>query len=555
MYRALATTRYTKDLDKFEEETKKYDSLKSVYANIENNNYDPHTAAMMILSAQDSNFKNYDKELQDKMAKNVAAGFEKVYEGEGDDKKEVGFKVYHDELNIQAPQRGDYFKSPDFWAKLSDEIRSGTVGPLQEQIIKLFGNKKIKAEVNLGDNEAIKGTEIKNFIKENDVNKKAFYTSKNVGGVDAVTGSLVPAIEDGDELWDYYEKTTLPEIKKIIGIEGASAQSAIINPLISMDASIQENYTMDVENNELVISGDGHFAATQLNNIWQSVWNKEHNSIFFKNYPNAEGKLLTGDVTRHDLSVGGAIYRDLVNTRLLQLSNETIKPFDSETASIAGFYWIPESIIDFPTWTKIGKMEGGREWQEAMVLKMTAAANVAIDGQPGSLSTNEIRINQALEKVWHEQLATWEKQKTKAEDEKLMPDSQIRGKAKLVTQEIIEATMKRNKGTWEEAVTFLQEIHDYTIPSGLETKPKIDSTSPKEPKIPQKKKPKKKIIIKKEDTKLESTGVGSQPWLYSDETFNPDFDASVITNKIKKRQYNTALGKHREKKILGFIGL
>ena len=42
MYRALASTRYSKDLNKFEEETKKYDSLKSVYANIENNNYHPN---------------------------------------------------------------------------------------------------------------------------------------------------------------------------------------------------------------------------------------------------------------------------------------------------------------------------------------------------------------------------------------------------------------------------------------------------------------------------------------------------------------------------------
>ena len=38
LYRALATTRYSKDLDKYYKETEKYDALKSVYSEIEKGN-------------------------------------------------------------------------------------------------------------------------------------------------------------------------------------------------------------------------------------------------------------------------------------------------------------------------------------------------------------------------------------------------------------------------------------------------------------------------------------------------------------------------------------
>jgi hypothetical protein len=276
MYRALATTRYSKDLDKFEEETKKYDALKSVYANIENNNYHPNTAARMILSAQDSNFKSYDKETQDTMAENVAAGFEKVYEGEGEDKKEVGFKVYHDELNIQAPQRGDYFKGPDFWSKLSDEIRSGTVGPLQEQIIKLFGSKHHPAEVNLGDNEAIKGTEIKNFIKENDVNKKAYYTSKNVGGVD---GFDFADFEKNNEKW----VTDYKNLIKDVEWGSINANDNFLNFLTQLDlegATTEANF--EFKDNDIVIknlSGDKANNARAIIATYKSIYNSAIASI------------------------------------------------------------------------------------------------------------------------------------------------------------------------------------------------------------------------------------------------------------------------------------
>jgi len=45
-------------------------------------------------------------------------------------------------------------------------------------------------------------------------------------------------------------------------------------------------------------------------------------------------------------------------------------------------------------------------------------------------------------------------------------------------------------------------------------------------------------------------GVGDDPWLFSNGNFNPNFDASTITDKVEKRRYNIKLGQYREDKII-----
>ena len=51
LYRALATTRYSKDLDKYYKETEKYDALKSVYSEIEKGNLRKDVAVNKIIQA------------------------------------------------------------------------------------------------------------------------------------------------------------------------------------------------------------------------------------------------------------------------------------------------------------------------------------------------------------------------------------------------------------------------------------------------------------------------------------------------------------------------
>jgi len=45
-------------------------------------------------------------------------------------------------------------------------------------------------------------------------------------------------------------------------------------------------------------------------------------------------------------------------------------------------------------------------------------------------------------------------------------------------------------------------------------------------------------------------GVGNDPWLFSNGNFNPNFDASTITDKAEERRYNTKLRTYRENKLI-----
>ena len=117
LYRALATTRYSKDLDKYYAETEKYDALKSAYKEIQDKNLSKREAAMKIIGATPEYAFQYqnakDETGQENLIQTVMAGFkdktrtEKVGGGAGSPEttKEVadGFTFTHSGLNIQAP--------------------------------------------------------------------------------------------------------------------------------------------------------------------------------------------------------------------------------------------------------------------------------------------------------------------------------------------------------------------------------------------------------------------------------------------------------------------
>ena len=189
LYRALATTRYSKDLEKYYSETEKYDNLQGVYKQIQSANggkgMGKRQAAMMIIGATPSlafSYKNAaDEDAQNDIINSVMSGFKDTYRtettgggaGSPEVTKEVadGFTFSHSGLNLQAPDPEDYFQDPNYWGKLAKEIESGTQGPLQSQILKLLGKKP--AEVDLDQIEQKAGTTIKNDIDA------IMYTSKN----------------------------------------------------------------------------------------------------------------------------------------------------------------------------------------------------------------------------------------------------------------------------------------------------------------------------------------------------------------------------------------
>jgi len=59
-----------------------------------------------------------------------------------------------------------------------------------------------------------------------------------------------------------------------------------------------------------------------------------------------------------------------------------------------------------------------------------------------------------------------------------------------------------------------------------------------------------KVIEEEQPEFVGGEGVGDDPWLFSNGNFNPNFDASTITDKDEKRRYNIKLGQYRQDKII-----
>ena len=545
MYRALATTRYSKDLDKFEEETKKYDTLKSVYADIENNNYDAYTAAMKILSAQDPDFKSLHEDIQQRMAKNVAKGFEKTYD---ENQKEIGFKVYHDELNIQAPQRGDYFKGPEFWSKLSDEIRSGTVGPLQEQIIKLFGSKHHPAEVNLGDNEAIKGTEIKDFIRENDAIKKAYYTSKNTDKTSGIGDGQIYAFGDGTA--SDIPSTLTNKYNSYTGVPSNDVVKAALSPINSMVKGDILRWVVNQENGQVEITGDGQDIYDQSEALLNQIVNERYFNIAL-----ADGYTRT-DLIGNETAFSNAYLRESYkrewNSRVMQFSNKAIMG----GGDVESLYVIPAHIMGIGNslYHSYGIQKGDlekhiQEWIQneegtIAVLRPQIDAIVQeyiqknkVDVSVSGVSWNADDKTIDIRKGYYS--SDNEKDKFLSNGGKLTIDSITKAleNDEYVPLEILEIY---NKHIEEQGST---EDTDSTTEDSDSTKTEIKKLNLNE--------------TKKEETIVPSfiggEGIGNEPWLFSNGNFNPDWDSSDLDMDKKfvfgsdSNKYNREKNKYENK--------
>ena len=179
LYRALATTRYSKDLDKYYKEVEKYDNLKDVYSTIQSANggkgMDKNQAARKIIFADPELYAEWNSygtakgslSAKEAMVSRVMNGFkDRTVDG-----KTVGYEFSHPGLELTSPRQEDYFQDANYWAGLADEIRNKTSGPLTKQLLKAMG--KEPAEVNLDQLEQKSGTDIKESIDNQ------MYTSSN----------------------------------------------------------------------------------------------------------------------------------------------------------------------------------------------------------------------------------------------------------------------------------------------------------------------------------------------------------------------------------------
>ena len=192
LYRALATTRYSKDLDKYYKESEKYENLQDVYTQIQSANagkgMKKNEAARKIIFADPEMFAEWNSygsgkgsfTAKEAMVQRIMSGFtDRTIEG-----KVVGYEFSHPGLELTSPKQEDYFQTPEYWSDLAKEIESKEMGPLKRQLVKLFRRKENHpAEVDLDTLAQKAGTDIKKSISNQ------IYTSSNMDkGTSLITG-------------------------------------------------------------------------------------------------------------------------------------------------------------------------------------------------------------------------------------------------------------------------------------------------------------------------------------------------------------------------------
>ena len=570
LYRALATTRYSKDLEKYYKESEKYDNLKDVYKQIQSahggKGMGKREAAMMIIGATPSlafSYKNAaDEDAQNAIINSVMGGFKDTYRtvdtgggaGSPETTKEVadGFTFSHSGLNLQAPDPEDYFQDPNYWGKLAKEIESGTTGPLQSQILKLMGKKP--AEVDLDQIEQKAGTTIKNDIDA------IMYKSKNTSeGI----------VSDDDFNWsdflennkDWYKQYN--SLVKDITWDNLNKDDHFIswmatNNILGTNTEAQ----FQLSENDTKIEGITPLATAMLNS-YKAIYNE-----VVKSFDAKELAAMGIDVTElsDKLSVAevNKVVQNIIEQRAVK---ETItEGFNADFVSILplniadanGTYttadgdsyniFTDESNIPqvYNNWlkTEAEKLKGkySVEWAKdpvnAKAMAMAAIQSSIENGGPYAKQFREF-LDGEIKKA--KDSPDKKDDDTKIEGD-LNVDKVVAGKqdgkdgftdgTKFQTWEaaeekdIVEQILKKYphlKEPYEKWKASQSNISDTSNKNTITVKGKEIETSGSTNN-------KKENVNVETDTKEESTssGVGDKPWLFSDGTFNPNFDESSI---------------------------
>ena len=388
----LAKTRYARDLKKYDEEVAKLDSLKSAYSYAEN--LGPLEAAKVIARAEDKDF--YDglsesgKETHAaSIANNFTYNYKEYKEG---DKIPEGFKVgdrvkgpdgndviesftfKRKDYTLNEPKQSEYFLDNELFKEGRENIAKDTTSFLGGQIRELLGkDKKTPDNTNyleMAENKKV--SEIKNNLDDD-----AEYTSKNLSTA-MITGAKLYNVKESEK--KVYERV-IKEYDESTGITTNNILKAVINPIIQLNKKVSDNYTLDQVKGELQVSGDGQHIGFVSNQLWNHINLAKRESIEYYSVPDASGNSNVGDFRKWDVSKISDEYQSKWRERHLKLSNETLIPFDAETASLSGITLIPLEILP----VQINLSEEQREFIESNV-------NIVIKGTKGNIADNKTLI-------------------------------------------------------------------------------------------------------------------------------------------------------------------
>ena len=344
LYRALATTRYSKDLDKYYKESEKYSNLKDVYNQIQSANsgkgMNKELAARKIIFSDPELFAEWNSYGTTKtglaarlgMVSQVKSGFkDRTVDG-----KVVGYEFSHPGLELTSPKQEDYFQTPDYWSNLAKEIESKEMGPLKRQLVKLFRRKENHpAEVDLDTLDQKAGTDIKKLID----NK--LYTSSNMdkGTTSYASGTSGILKEEFDKLLDGKNSTVYNDIynKQLTKWQGREWTNENMYSMLSqMPEAWRDKYLVKENwaNQEIRWKEGGELMAQQVRGLWNDIVQFHHDNTFFtEGIFSGEGKAL---VKNFELDTIMNSFRDEFSRRQFTIENTK-----------DNLFWGPDEMWEF----------------------------------------------------------------------------------------------------------------------------------------------------------------------------------------------------------------
>jgi len=286
LYQKIALDRYTRDSNKYDTEIAKMDSLKSVYSFISDNNLDKKSAATLILSNTMPNFKNLDEDERTRLIDSTANSFKtnyKTIEGEatpdGVQTKQVedGFEIRPEQLKLTRPDMKDYLQDPSFWTNLQNEIKTGTSGPLTEQVLKLLG----KEDLSVGAKETLNNLEQKDgTIIKSEANVPSI-VSKNKG----LDTSGLKKLDTSDP--NYIDVQSIPSDLSSIRNSYTGLRSEAFNQKLLSEFAQMSNKDLsfygEMKDGKFQIKSNGVYIVNQMENILKDIENTAWQSMLYTN--------------------------------------------------------------------------------------------------------------------------------------------------------------------------------------------------------------------------------------------------------------------------------
>lgn len=286
LYQKISLDRYTRDSNKYDTEVEKMDSLKSVYSFISDNNLDKKSAATLILSNTMPNFKNLDEDERTRLIDSTANSFKtnyKTIEGEatpdGVQTKQVedGFEIRPEQLKLTRPDMKDYLQDPSFWTNLQNEIKTGTSGPLTEQVLKLLG----KEDLSVGAKETLNNLEQKDgTVIKSEANVPSI-VSKNKG----LDTSGLKKLDTSDP--NYIDVQSIPSDLSSIRNSYTGLRSEAFNQKLLSEFAQMSNKDLsfygEMKDGKFQIKSNGVYIVNQMENILKDIENTAWQSMLYTN--------------------------------------------------------------------------------------------------------------------------------------------------------------------------------------------------------------------------------------------------------------------------------